>query len=461
VEPALPVVDQTGGLPLRPNHAGQQSASWTTRRVDSPRLKRPEPSADLQTVETLRPRTSDVVHHRRSVDHHAPDARFYRDVATGAQHAPKRGEDDEVTAWIAEMRRQVAAAPQIYRPGSFWSDLLERNIEMLHSDGICNLKRTVSNNYFNWLVVSWVDPQLRRAVLHWLRRPRLAPLRARMEPVGTLRTMLEDDAVTLSPKDARRYRLFVASIWEYARREDWLGLTERLEEPEVGNPIRLWSRRRLISQDLANSVLECNYAARSGSVRDGTRIAELGAGYGRLAHVFSAANRLVYCIFDIPPALAVSQWYLREVLGRDRIVPFRPDVDHELIASLEPGTVAFFTPDQLERFPDGWFDLTQTISTLPEMPERQAEHFLQLLATKSSGEVFLKQWRRWRNEADGVEFSEDRYVLPPPWRLVARRVDPVQPLFFNQRWRREPAPTLVENRGEPHRNEGSSGRTSM
>jgi hypothetical protein len=185
-------------------------------------------------------------------------------------------------------------------------------------------------------------------------------------------------------------------------------------------------------------VVECNYAARSGHVRDGARVAELGAGYGRLAHVFSTARRLVYCIFDIPPALAVSQWYLREVLGADRIVPFRPDFDGTSIAALVPGTVAFFAPDQIEHFPDGWFDLTQTISTLPEMPARQAEHFLTLLAAKSSGEVFLKQWQRWRNEADGVEFSEDRYVLPPPWQLVARRVDPVQPLFFNQRWRRQP-----------------------
>lgn len=360
-----------------------------------------------------------------------------RDAATEPQNGAQRAEDDEVTAWIEEMRRHVAGAPEIYRPGAFWTDLLERNIEMLRANGICNLKRTVSNNYYNWLVVSWMDPQLRRAALHWLRRPRLAPLRAQMEPVGTLRVMLEDDAVTLSAKGARRYRLFVAFIWEYARREDRLGLTEWLEEPEVGNPVRLWSRRRLISQDLANSIVECNYAARSGGVRDGTRIAELGAGYGRLAHVFSAASRLLYCIFDIPPALAVSQWYLREVLGRDRIVPFRPYVDHESIAALESGTVAFFTPDQLERFPDGWFDLTQTISTLPEMPERQAEHFLDLLARKSSSEVFLKQWRSWRNDADGVKFSEERYVLPPPWRLVARRVDPVQPLFFNQRWRRE------------------------
>ena len=132
---------------------------------------------------------------------------------------------------------------------------------------------------------------------------------------------------------------------------------------------------------------------------------------------------------------------LRALLGRARIAPFRPDATAESIAAFSPGTVAFFTPDQLELVPDGWFDLTQTISTLPEMPERQAAHLLRLLGEKASGEVFLKQWRRWRNEADGADLAEDGYDLGDAWRLVARRVDPVQPLFLKQRWqrRRDPA----------------------
>jgi putative sugar O-methyltransferase len=359
-------------------------------------------------------------------------------AARSAAQAPERPDDAEVAAWVEEMRRHVEDGPEIYRPGAFWSDLLERNLDMLRTDGIRRFKRTVANNYFNWLVVSWLDPQLRRAVEGWLRRPSVAPLRARMEPVDAVRTMARDDAFDLSPAAARRYRFFVAQTWERARREDRLGLTAALEEPEVGTPIRVWSHGRPISQDLANGIIECNFAARSGLVREGARVAELGAGYGRLAHVFLAARRLTYCVFDIPPALAVAQWYLRELLGAERVVPFRSDADAESIAALKPGQVAFFTPDQLDLFPDGWFHLTQTISTLPEMPERQARHYLNLLAAKSSGAVFLKQWRRWRNEADGVEYAEDRsYELPAPWRLVARRVDPVQPLFFNRRLRKE------------------------
>lgn len=353
-----------------------------------------------------------------------------------------RLEDEEVAGWIETMRRHVTEAPAIYRPGAFWSDLIERNLEMLRADGVRSFKRTVSNNYYTWLVLAMPDPQMRNAIRHWLRHPHLATLRARMEPARDLRTMSGRGAsFDLTPKAARRYRFFVAATWEQAEREDRLGLTTRVQEPEIGNPVRLWYRDRLISQDLANSVIECNYAARSGRVRDGARVAELGAGYGRLAHVFTAAHEIVYCIFDIPPALALSQWYLGELLGRDRVVPFRSDAGPEVVAALSPGSVAFFTPDQLELFPDGWFDLAQTISTLPEMPERQAEYYLSLLAAKCSGELFLKQWRQWRNEADDADFSEERYVLPAPWKKVARRVDPVQPHFFNQRWRRAPAHT--------------------
>jgi putative sugar O-methyltransferase len=339
--------------------------------------------------------------------------------------------DGEIADQIEAMRAHVAAGPEIYRPGAFWSDLLETNLEMLRTDGIANFKRTVSNNYFNWMVMDPRDPQFRLAMVRWLRRPRW--VRVQMERPEGLRLMSRDDAFGLSPLRSALYRFFVGMAWERAREEDRLGLTERLQEPEAGNPIRMTAKGRAISQDLANSIIECNFAAASGQVRDGARVAELGAGYGRVAHVFSAAADVSYAIFDIPPALAVSQWYLTQVLGAERIVPFSADGDPTTLA---PGSVGFYSPDQLERVPDGWFDLTQTISTLPEMPRHQAEHFLGLLADKSSGALFLKQWLRWRNEADGSELAEEGYAPRGDWALTHRRLDPIQPEFFNRLWQR-------------------------
>ena len=331
------------------------------------------------------------------------------------------------------MRAHVARAPEIYRPGAFWAGLIDANLEMLEREGIENFKRTVANNYYNWVVTDPRDPQIKLSIVRWMRHPGVAALRTSMEPPEGLRTLDRDGRFELRGRAAFMYRFFVGQAWVRACEEDRLGLTQRLQEPEAGNPIRLHKGGRRISQDLANSIIECNFAAASGQVRDGARIAELGAGYGRLAYVHAHAAQSVYCIFDIPPALAVSQWYLTQVLGPDRIVRFSPEPD---LDALRPGTVAFFTPDQLDRFPDGWFDLTQTISTLPEMPREQSDHFLALLAAKSSGALFLKQWKRWRNEADAVELTEDAYRPPAGWVASHRRTDPIQPLFFNQLWQR-------------------------
>src|SRR3954453_13555018 len=46
----------------------------------------------------------------------------------GVREGPGAG---GVAAWADEMARHVAAGPEIYRPGAFWTDLLERNLAML------------------------------------------------------------------------------------------------------------------------------------------------------------------------------------------------------------------------------------------------------------------------------------------------------------------------------------------
>lgn len=367
-----------------------------------------------------------------------PGATVMSDNTTLRRDARQRQADSEVAELIEVMRRGVAVAPEIYRPGDFWEGLIAANLEMLRTDGIANFKRTVSNNYYNWLVTSLRDPQIQHALKVWLRRPTRAPLLNHLEqPLSGLRTLDVRQTHDLSRTAAWRYKFFVGILWEIAARNDSRGLTAHLSEPDVGNPIRISHRGRLISQDLANSIIEFSFVADSGVIDDGARVAELGAGYGRLAYVFARAADVAYCIFDIPPALAVAQWYLTSVLGSAGVRPYAAGTDFTQVEpQLRPGVVAFFTPDQIEMFPDGWFDCTQTISTLPEMPARQSAHYLGLLGAKSRSAFFLKQWRQWRNAADDVELREEDYRLAPPWRLAARRTDPVQPAFFNQLWLR-------------------------
>ena len=110
---------------------------------------------------------------------------------------------------------------------------------MLRSEGIANFKRTVSNNYYNWLVTSPLDPQVRQALVTWLRRPSFTPFRARLqEPMTGLRTVDRRQAYALSSLAARRYTFFVGVLWDIAVRGDTHGLTSRLAEPEIGHPCR-------------------------------------------------------------------------------------------------------------------------------------------------------------------------------------------------------------------------------
>ena len=92
-----------------------------------------------------------------------------------AAEPTRSSRDDSIVEVIDAMRAGIEAAPEIYRPGHFWDELIAKNLEMLEAEGITNLKRTVSNNYYNWLVYALRDPQLQRAATTWLRRPTLSP----------------------------------------------------------------------------------------------------------------------------------------------------------------------------------------------------------------------------------------------------------------------------------------------
>ena len=87
-------------------------------------------------------------------------------------------------------------------------------------------------------------------------------------------------------------------------------------------------------------------------------------------------------------------------------------------------------------FPDGFFDVVLSISTLPEMSPAQISNYLMQVARLSSGTIYLKQWRDWFNDRDGFRFTSDQLVLPAGWDLRHDRQDVVQPFFQERLWTR-------------------------
>jgi putative sugar O-methyltransferase len=327
---------------------------------------------------------------------------------------------------------------QRFLPSAFWRDINAKNLDMIASEGLYNFKRTVSQNYYNWLITRIRDPQFRKALVFWLLHPSLKPLRTRIESDIRLRFTTRADVVVLNSLQRLKYKIFATLVWEQMLKHDKYGFSKILSEPEIGNPIKIWQDQKLITQDLANSIVECNVIADTLKDIRKPMVAEIGAGSGRLAHVYASTQPGTYVIFDIPPALVVSQWYLSEIFKNKKIFVFRPFENFEDIRQeLESSDIAFFTANQIAKFPAEYFDLILSISTLPEMRPDQVSMYLDLFSQLSSGFIYLKQWRSWKNPLDGTDITAEDYLIGDSWSLVLDRTDPINPLFFNRVWKKK------------------------
>lgn len=373
--------------------------------------------------------------------------------------AGRDGIADERPA-IEAMQAEIAAADPVYRPSRLWEFFNQINLEQLRRFGMQRFKRCVNQNYFNYVPLGVNDQQLRGLLREWLRKPTPAPLSIGIaDPdryagsgrrVGMDRRVFQLWATHPALAGAGRwlqrqiYRVLVGLLWSLASRNDPLGLAQGAREPLQGAPIETWQGDRLVSQDLAHSLLECN-AMLDGWGRTAEaapmRVAEVGPGYGRVGDVLLRANHCRYFVFDIPPSLFVAQWYLSRRYPRMRIFAFRhierfEDVREEL----ESADIAFFTANQIALFPEGYFDLGVNISSLHEMRPEQMRHMLGELFRISARRVYLKQYRHYVNPWDGIEVAETDYPVAPGWRKRYWRPDRIDARFFEAVLEKEAPP---------------------
>jgi hypothetical protein len=358
-------------------------------------------------------------------------------------------------AQIHDMNNEIRAAPAIYHPSRFWEFLNRHNFTFLAWGGEHNFKRTINQSYFNAVPTSLLDPKILNLVRLWLRFRNLQPFISEIDDPDCdpclWPSWYEGYFIFKGKRHflLRLYKWYVGALYEYGLKTDRHGVLARLEEPELGNPIRIWRQGRLISQDLINSVRERNAivealeSCRSAAAGRAPLIAELGAGYGRLGHVLLATTGCRYMIFDLPPALHLSQWYLSRLFPDRRIFSFRRFGSYaEIAAELAEVDIAFFTPNQLELFPDRHFDAFATISSLHEMRREQIDHFLRLMAAKTRDVIYMKQQAHYVNPYDGLHIKRSEYVLPPDWQVAMERGDALNPGFFE----------LVASRSDPTAN---------
>lgn len=351
--------------------------------------------------------------------------------------------DQRVIEDIRDLSASLSQASDyaLYGPAKFWETLSEKHGRLILEYGFQRFKRTVNFEYNQWGVQSFKDPKIRNLLRLLFRRHRVPSgwLRTRVnkESISDVRwpdgiDAATGEAVALSPvntwKRFQAYTFYVGLLWQYAMLEDRLGCLRVCDEPTVGSPLPITYKGKLISQDLATSSMELNLIAKYVDMSKVVRIAEIGAGYGRLADVTAKMfPHVEYHIFDIPPALAISQNYLACTLGESAVSMFDENPHY---GSLEGCRVRAFLPHQMERFPNGYFDLVINISSLDEMAPAQVENYFSRIDEKCGGWLYLKG--HGRSRSPGLRLGVDEFPYRKRWRELYRGADPLVGSFVER-----------------------------
>lgn len=329
---------------------------------------------------------------------------------------------------LSDMFEELEKSSSIYHPSKFWDRLNRVHLEFLSKTGFNNFKRTVNAKYFNWgslgIVVHQFSPVLRE-----LLRANFAPL---------IKSSFKD-AKMFNYIEALTYRVYLASLFEYVSQHDELKILDNLEEPLLGNPFLVKYKDKLISQDLCNSVFDFYATTHGTHLPKRVKIAEIGAGYGRLGYVLlKMLPSSTYCIIDIPPALFIAQNYLSKVFPKERVFRFRPFKSFkEVREEFEQSRIQFMMPHQIALLPNKYFDLFINISSLHEMTRDQIKNYIKQINRICKGYFYTKQWRRSRTQ-DNQFIKEREYPIPKNWKTINHRSrHPIQNMFFDRLYKIE------------------------
>lgn len=233
------------------------------------------------------------------------------------------------------------------------------------------------------------------------------------------------------------YPWFLRTLYHLLKSRDRLGLFDRLEATAPLRPTYSFALKadqpplpvgyaimvdgRKVSIDLLLSIHEL-YSMLDHIPELATEemvVAELGAGWGRLAHVLLQVNpRLHYLILDIPVSLLVSSTYLPRVLSQVSVAGYQETRARGVLTRdwLRTVSLAFAGPQMLPAIEPGAVDLFIQVGGLQEMTPDQANAYLaEVDGVMPRGKVYLK------NTWVGARSSFSDFRFPRRWRLLERR----------------------------------------
>ena len=205
------------------------------------------------------------------------------------------------------------------------------------------------------------------------------------------------------------------------KRDVW-GLLQTLEEPDLGQNDTVKVRGRRVSMDLLQSVDELYRLVEvmGWSRDDKVAICEIGAGYGRLAHVvLSAMPNARYFVFDLPESLLLAQYYLTSLHPESKALLYPESTEGSDAAQRwSEARIAFGLPHQLRSLEPRSVDAVVNIYSFMEMAPAQVAAYFDVIERLDPKALFIKQHKHEVNLLEDSLLTSKGYPIRPSWKLV-------------------------------------------
>ncbi len=330
---------------------------------------------------------------------------------------------------IYEMQNALLKSRKEILPSKYWIMINKRNIEQLKKFGYKNFKITLARNYFTWISAGrkfWKEDQF-DFLLSKLPRHLIF-----INFFRSFRSFFKIGNKNLSSLKTFKYILLTYMIWEFVSRNGGENIFNKLDEPLEGNPIKLFRKKKLITQDLANSVLEYKSVMDHIKKDEINSILELGSGYGRTAYVFlKLLPNIKYIFVDIPPALFIAEKYISNQFKNEVVFKFRTfNSYNEIKGEFEKSRIAFFLPNQLDLLPPKSVNLFINISSFHEMRPDQINYYFSCIDKLIKKYIYIKQWKFTKVPYENITLTEKDYPIRKNWKKIYWRECKVQTRFF-------------------------------
>jgi putative sugar O-methyltransferase len=223
------------------------------------------------------------------------------------------------------------------------------------------------------------------------------------------------------PHNPRYFTALHHVYWSALEKRDTFGILAKLEEPLLGEGDAVVVNGRRVTIDLLQSVDEFYRIVETMGWKqdDHVTFAEIGAGYGRLAHVvLTAMPNSRFLIFDLPESMLLSSYYLTTLFPDAPVLLYPESAAPDQQERWRTARIAFGLPHQLRSVPRGTVDAFVNIYSFMEMSPQQVATYFDAIEAIDPRVLFIKQHKHEVNLLEQSLLNAAAYPVRPSWKLA-------------------------------------------